>query len=179
MKLPESYIARRGDQGRLARAYMIGPSVIASMRMTLSMTSVVGLAAAVLVSGTASAEAVVSAPVAAKPGSIRVVGHAGGGVYDVVLRYHKSGSARVVESVFAGKNTRNKAAVAARWVYTAPGARMRVGAGWRKPSARWSGDTWRGVNWGAIGHNGPKIPARSRLCTQFKGSSILACVKVK
>ncbi|MFC9529046.1 hypothetical protein ACFT38_00610 [Streptomyces sp. NPDC056975] len=147
--------------------------------MKLSKTNVAGLAAAVLVSGTASAQAAVSAPVAAKPATIRMVGHAGGGVYDVVLRYHKSGSARVVESVFAGKNTRNKAAVAARWVYTAPGAPMRVGAGWRKSSARWSGDTWRGVNWGAIGHNGPKIPARSRLCTQFKGSSTLACVKVK
>lgn len=147
--------------------------------MKVSMTSMAGLAAAVLVSGMASAETVVSAPVAAKPASIRVVGHAGGGMYDVVLRYHKSGSARVVEWVFAGKNTRSKAAVSARWVYTAPGAPMRVGAGWRKATATNSGDTWRGVSWGDVGYNGLKIPKNSRLCTQFKGSSTLACVKVK
>ncbi|WP_338704091.1 hypothetical protein V2W30_40070 (plasmid) [Streptomyces sp. Q6] len=129
-----------------------------------------GLAAAAVLLVTPAVSAA-STPEVVHAAGKRLVGHAG--PYDIVVTYTGSGALRKVNFVYASKFTKSKRQLSARWMYITPNGPLRT-SGWARTTRVDSGPTWRAKSWGP----GKKIPKNSKVCTQFKGSSTLACVKV-
>ncbi|MEU4181023.1 hypothetical protein [Streptomyces sp. NPDC026589] len=64
----------------------------------------------------------------------------------------------------------------ARWLVKKPGGTWKTGGGWKRAKRV---TDFVEVSWGRDGHTGPKYPAGTKLCVQFKGLSTKGCVTLK
>ncbi|MDQ0847687.1 hypothetical protein QFZ68_007450 [Streptomyces sp. V1I6] len=87
--------------------------------------------------------------------------------------YKKGDKSRGVGWVYASRGGVN--AGSARWLYKKPGGAWKVGAGWKKAKNEGS---FVQTHWGRGGHSGPMFPRGTQICTQYKGLSTKACVKL-
>ncbi|MGW0939766.1 hypothetical protein [Streptomyces sp. NPDC002666] len=99
--------------------------------------------------------------------------------YCVVIEYTQASPHRVPLVIAHKVSGRKGHTYWARWTYQKPGKHVKASR-WKKAS--WSGDNGRAPGvavealWGHTGRaGGPKLPARTLVCTQFKGSTQKAC----
>ncbi|MEU2026198.1 hypothetical protein ABZ565_29195 [Streptomyces sp. NPDC016469] len=102
--------------------------------------------------------------------------------YCIVIEYTRASPHRVPLLIAHKVSGRKGHTYWARWTYQKPGKRITVG-GWKKST--WTGENGRvpGVAvetlWGYSGRRGgPKLPKKTLVCTQFKGSKQKACYRL-
>ncbi|RAJ46799.1 hypothetical protein K388_07229 [Streptomyces sp. KhCrAH-43] len=102
--------------------------------------------------------------------------------YCIVIEYTRASPHRVPLLIAHKVSGRKGHAYWARWTYQKPGKQVTVG-GWKKST--WTGENGRAPGvavetlWGHSGRpGGPKLPKKTLVCTQFKGSNQKACYRL-
>lgn len=96
--------------------------------------------------------------------------------------YAKGSSTRILDAIGGDRETgvsRNRTYYA-RWTYTKPGGKSKVGAGWKKAKlTKIDGKYSAYTGWGHTDGKGPKFPKNTVVCVQYKGNSFKVCAKLK
>lgn len=102
--------------------------------------------------------------------------------YCVVVEYTQASPHRVPLGIAHKASGRKGHSYWARWTYQKPGKGVKASR-WKKSS--WTGDNGRAPGvavetlWGHTGRaGGPKLPEKTLVCTQFKGSKKKACYRL-
>ncbi|WP_406447125.1 hypothetical protein OG782_00190 [Streptomyces sp. NBC_00876] len=102
--------------------------------------------------------------------------------YCIVIEYTQASPHRVPLVIAHKVSGRKGHSYWARWMYQKPGKDVKV--------SRWKKSSWTGENgdapgvaveslWGHTGRaSGPKLPAKTLVCAQFKGSKKKACYRL-